>query len=55
VRSSAVADRLVVIAGGRIRATGATAELLEGHDDIEEYYFGLTTTEAAATTPGGAR
>jgi ABC-2 type transport system ATP-binding protein len=52
---SAVADRLVVIAGGRIRATGATAELLEGHDDIEEYYFGLTTTEAAATTPGGAR
>jgi ABC-2 type transport system ATP-binding protein len=52
---AAVADRLVVIAGGRIRATGATAELLEGHDDIEEYYFGLTTAGADDTTTGGIR
>lgn len=52
---AAVADRLVVIAGGSVRAAGVTSELLEGHDDIEEYYFGLTTAGAAATTSGGIR
>ncbi|WP_336923424.1 ABC transporter ATP-binding protein [Aquipuribacter sp. SD81] len=44
---AAVADRLVIIAGGRVRAAGATTELLEGQDDLEEYYFRLTTAEPA--------
>ncbi len=39
----ALADRLVVIAGGTVRAAGDTSVLLEGHDDLEEYYFALTT------------
>lgn len=38
---AAVADRLVVIGGGRIVASGVTRELLEGHDDLEEYFFQL--------------
>ena len=37
----AVADRLVVIAGGTVRASGEKDVLLAGHD-LEEYYFGLT-------------
>ena len=39
---AAVADRLVVIGGGRVVAAGRTAELLEGQDDLEEYFFRLT-------------
>ncbi|WP_380164138.1 ABC transporter ATP-binding protein [Jannaschia sp. R86511] len=39
---AAVADRLVVIGGGRVVAAGPTAELLEGQDDLEEYFFRLT-------------
>ena len=43
------ADRLVVIAGGTVRAAGETRVLLQGHDDLEEYYFGLTS---ASVLPG---
>jgi ABC-2 type transport system ATP-binding protein len=39
---AAIADRLVVIAGGRVVAAGDTAELLSEQDDLEEYYFRLT-------------
>jgi ABC-type hemin transport system ATPase subunit len=54
---ASVADRLVVISGGRIVAAGDTRELLAGRDDIEEYYFRLTegTTPAAAIATGVAR
>ena len=39
---AAVADRLVVIGGGRVVASGGTPELLEGHEDLEDYFFSLT-------------
>jgi ABC-2 type transport system ATP-binding protein len=45
---AATADRLVVIAGGRIVASGDTRELLAGKDDIEEYYFRLTEAAGSA-------
>jgi len=49
---AAVADRLVVIAGGTVRAAGETGALLQGHDDLEEYYFGLTASvPGSGTTP----
>ena len=47
---AAVADRLVVIAGGTVRASGETRVLLEGHDDLEAYYFGLTTATSTSST-----
>lgn len=49
---AAVADRLVVIAGGRIVAAGETGELLEGRGDIEEYYFRLTEGAGSPRTTG---
>lgn len=54
---ASVADRLVVISGGRIVAAGDTRDLLGGQDDIEEYYFRLTegTAPAAADMTGVAR
>jgi ABC-2 type transport system ATP-binding protein len=48
---SAVADRLVVITGGSVRATGEMDVLLAG-DELEHYYFGLTgaTTQTQPST-----
>ncbi|MDO5068507.1 MAG: ATP-binding cassette domain-containing protein [Propionibacteriaceae bacterium] len=37
-----VADDVVVIAGGTIRATGTLAEVTAGHTSLEEAYFALT-------------
>jgi ABC-2 type transport system ATP-binding protein len=54
---AAVADHIVVIAGGTVRAAGRTDQLLEGRE-LEEYYFGLTASgrnapvPSSATTPG---
>lgn len=38
-----VADDVVVIAGGTIRATGTMAEVTAGHANLEEAYFALTS------------
>ena len=42
-----LADDLVVIAGGRIVATGTVAEVTAGHADLEEAFFALTDGVAA--------
>ena len=39
----AVADQLVIIAGGRIAATGSREDLLAGGQTLEELFFELTT------------
>lgn len=39
---AAVADDLVVIAGGRIAAAGPLAEVTSGYPTLEDAYFGLT-------------
>ncbi|CAM3476583.1 ABC transporter ATP-binding protein [Occultella aeris] len=43
-----VADDLVVIAGGRIVATGTLAELTTGYDRLEDAFFALTGGDAGA-------
>lgn len=38
----AVADTVVLIAGGRVRADGTVADVVEGFDSLEDAYFNLT-------------
>jgi ABC-2 type transport system ATP-binding protein len=45
----AVADRLVIITAGSVRAAGPKGVLLQGRD-LESYYFDLTTSGDAAPT-----
>lgn len=40
-----VADDLVVISGGRVRASGTVSEVVAGHGGLEEAFFALTTEE----------
>jgi ABC-2 type transport system ATP-binding protein len=42
----AVADQLVIIAGGRIAASGSREELLAGGESLEELFFDLTEAPA---------
>lgn len=42
-----IADDLVVIAGGRVVATGTVDEVTAGHADLEEAFFALTGGEGA--------
>ena len=49
-----VADDLVVIAQGRIVATGTVDEVTHGHADLEAAFFALTRGDDPAPTDGGA-
>ncbi len=54
-----IADDVVVIHRGRIRAAGTLAQVSGGHDTLEDAFFALTGSDAATTiahpSAGGAR
>ncbi|WNB85539.1 ABC transporter ATP-binding protein [Cellulomonas sp. ATA003] len=52
--AEAVADRIVVIAGGRLIADGAPSELV-GDDDLEDVFLALTEELSAAHPEGAVR
>ncbi|MFI1992275.1 ABC transporter ATP-binding protein [Actinoplanes sp. NPDC020271] len=48
-----VADDLVVIAGGRVRAAGPLAQVIAGHESLEEAFFALTESDTEAHAGAG--